>query len=89
MSAETVTLLYSCDNWHMKDSMFLHGAFINRAAALLAIEELLSKQSYENYPDLTDEDRDLFLRIGQTQGYAGEGEWYSQELIVGEIDSWL
>lgn len=73
-----LTILYSCDNWHSQESKFLHGVFSDRFNALEAIEELAPGK-------LTAEQRDLLFSIGQTQGYAGDGEWMTETVTLDEI----
>jgi len=57
----------------------MHGVFGSRVAALGAIEDLMAPES------LSEEQQELFLRIGQTQRSEGEGEWMTEEFTLNEI----
>lgn len=82
MTGDNITLLYSCDVLHHRDSRVLMGAFDNRRAALDTLRTHLLEKGM---PGLSVDDTNLFALVGQTQGYAGEGEFYSEEIKIGEI----
>ena len=85
-NGDEVTLLYACDTWHTKDSLFLLGAFVNRMEALAFLEEHLVVC---RLPELGEDDTMMFMDFGQTQGYEGEGEFYTNTLVIGEREGCL
>lgn len=82
MNGDDITLLYSCDVHHHRDSRVLMGAFESRRVALASLRMHLFKKEL---PGLSVDDINLFALVGQTQGYAGEGEFYSEEITIGDI----
>jgi hypothetical protein len=79
-----IIILYACDEHHSKDSMVRLGAFSSRTMALGKLVTHLD--ACKSFPPLSDEDVALFIKIGQTQGYAGEGEFYSESCTLNELD---
>ena len=87
---QSITLVFSCDLHHTQQSMCLHGACSGRVEAIDMIEKLLNDTIHiAIYPPLTEQDKMNIVRIGQTQGYSGAGEWHTQTLVLEQIDCHL
>lgn len=84
-----ITILYSCDSWHTTESRFLHGAFTSRDKAINSLTQLLATARSGKYPPLSEDDHRNLEVMGQTQGYAGEGEFMLADIPLDDIDTWL
>jgi hypothetical protein len=72
---QEVILVYRTDVWHTYKSRDLIGVCTDRQEALKVIKQAVEE---EGIPPLSEEQIDLLNRLGQTQGYHGQGEFQTE-----------
>ena len=70
-----VILVYKCDNWHSHDSKELIGVAEDIGTASRMCSEYAAHHKIKK---LTEEDYEQMVQMGQTQGYEGPGEFYTE-----------
>ncbi len=78
-----VHVLFSCDCHHTRESMLLLGVYKDHGNL---VEELDTALLECGKPPLGEEQCALLVRINQTQGYEGEGEFYVMTVPMDTID---
>jgi len=81
--SDTVTLLFACDPWHSNGSRVLIGASKDRQGALRLLQRAIKESGHAK---LTREDMTFFMEFGQTQGYTGDGEFDTQDVVLEEVE---